>query len=101
MKKINPCKLGSVVGGVVAIWHSIWAIIVFSGHAKEMLDWSLEMHFMHIEYSIEPFDFKNAILLILLSGMVGYVVGSVSALLWNATHCGSCAQDEAYYNKNL
>ncbi len=84
--KLNSHKIGLTLGGLFAILHAVWALMVLVNIAKPLMDWILGLHFMTVQYSIDPFGFGNAILLIIVTGIIGYVVGYVLGWLWNLAH---------------
>lgn len=86
MNQINAHKIGLVVGGTMAIWHAIWASMVLVGVAKAFMDWILGLHFMQFTYNILPFNILTALMLVLVTGIIGYLLGYVSGWLWNMAH---------------
>lgn len=86
MNKVSSLKLGLVFGGIFALIHAVWALMVAAGIAEAYLDWILGLHFMTWEYSINDFDIVNALLLVLVTGVIGFILGSIVALLWNMVH---------------
>lgn len=86
MNPVNANKIGLVVGGLLAIFHAIWALMVLIRVAKPFMDWLLGLHFMALQYSITPFGFGRALLLVIVTGIIGYVMGFVLGWLWNAAH---------------
>lgn len=86
MNQINAHKVGLVFGGMLAIWHAIWSALVFMGLAKPFLDWILGLHFLGFQYNIHPFDFVNALTLVIVTGIIGYIMGYICSWLWNLAH---------------
>lgn len=86
MHHANSHKVGLVFGGLMAIWHAAWAILVMLGLAKQFMDWIFQLHFMSFQYNIEPFSFGNALMLVIVTGIIGYLMGYVLAWLWNWAH---------------
>lgn len=89
MNSVNSNKVGLVLGGVLAIWHAIWALMVLVGVAKPFLDWIFGLHFLNFTYSISPFSFIRALTLIIVTGVIGYLFGFVIGWLWNVVHRAS------------
>lgn len=83
MRRISPIKAAVSVGGVIGIYHAAWATIVFAGWAKPLLDLVLRLHFISVEFEMEPFGFGTAAALVALTFTIGAVFGLVFALLWN------------------
>lgn len=86
MNQVNKNKLGLVVGGASAIMHAVWAAMVFAKVAKPFTGWILGLHFMTFQYSINPFVLTKALMLVVATGIIGYLVGWVSGWLWNLAH---------------
>lgn len=86
MNQANAHKVGLVFGGMLAIWHAVWAIMVLVGVAKPFLDWILGLHFLNLQYSISSFSFGKAILLVIVTAIFGYIVGYLLGWFWNLAH---------------
>jgi hypothetical protein len=86
MNQLSVNKAGLVLGGVLAIWHAVWSLMVAVGLAKPFLDWVLKLHFLNFQYSISPFSLAKAVLLVIVTGIFGYLFGLVVAWLWNLLH---------------
>jgi hypothetical protein len=84
MKELNKNHVGLLLGGMMALWHLVWSTLVFLGFAKALLDWIFWLHFINIPVTIEPFDLLRAVLLVIVTFIVGYVSGWVAIWLWNA-----------------
>lgn len=89
MNKVNANKVGLVVGGLMAIVHAVWSLMVLVGLAKPFMDWIFTLHFMSFQYSINPFSFGNAVMLVIVTGIIGYLMGWVLGWLWNIAHRAS------------
>ena len=86
MNQVSSHKVGLVLGGMFAILHVVWALMVFIGIAKPFFDWILGLHFLNFQYSVNPFAFFNALILVIVTGIIGYIVGYVCGWLWNLAH---------------
>jgi hypothetical protein len=84
--QMNVCKAGLVLGFVLGGWHLCWSILVASGWAQSVIDFVFWMHFIKPVYVIEPFAIARAAILIVATAGLGFVIGSVFALVWNALH---------------
>jgi hypothetical protein len=83
VEKVNPHRLGLVVGGLYGLWHLMWSLLVVVGLAKPLLDFILSLHFLQVTYAVAPFNVLTALGLIIVTSAIGYVVGYVLGSLWN------------------
>jgi hypothetical protein len=86
MKEISAHKAGLAVGLVIAGWHLLWSALVFTGVAQSVLNFVFWIHFISPAYTVEAFDSVRALLLVAVTLVLGYAVGSVCAALWNRLH---------------
>lgn len=86
MNKVSAHKVGLVLGGMFAIFHVVWAFLVFAGLAKSFLDWILGLHFLNFQYSINSFVLLDALILVIVTGVIGYIMGNICGWLWNLAH---------------
>ena len=84
--RMNVCKAGLVLGFVLGGFHLCWSILVALGWAQPVIDFVFWMHFIKPIYVIEPFAIARAAILIAATAGIGFVMGSVFALIWNALH---------------
>lgn len=54
--------------------------------AQPVVDFVFWMHFIKPIYVIEPFEIERAAILLIVTASVGFLIGSIFALLWNALH---------------
>lgn len=80
---MNKHKIGLALGGLFGLLHALWALFVAVGVAQPLVDFIFRVHFIRSIYSVQPFDFGNAILLVVVTTVVGYVVGVLFALVWH------------------
>jgi hypothetical protein len=84
--QINVCKAGLAVALVLGGLHLCWSILVALKWAQPVIDFVFWMHFIKPIYVIEPFEISRAAILVVVTAGIGFVVGSVFALVWNALH---------------
>ncbi len=84
--RINVGKAGLVLGAVIGGWHLCWSILVALRLAQPVIDFVFWMHFIKPIYVIEPFEIVRAAILLIITAGVGFIIGSVFALIWNALH---------------
>ena len=92
MNQLNASKVGFAVGGALAIFHALWSLMVAIGLAQVYLDWIFKLHFLNFQYSINTFSFGNAIMLVIVTGIIGYVMGYIAGWCWNMAHRSSHTQ---------
>lgn len=83
MRRISPLKSGAAVGAVIALWHLLWVTLVGLGYAKPVMDFILRLHFISLQYALEPYAVSTASTLVLLTFGAGAVFGTLFALIWN------------------
>lgn len=79
-------KAGLVLGAVIGGWHLCWSMLVALKWAQPVIDFVFWMHFTKPIYVIEPFEIARAAILLIVTAGVGFLIGSVFALVWNALH---------------
>ncbi len=84
MAKIKGHRPALVVGLFVAALHAIWAILVVFGVGQIYLNWILPLHFISALYSVITFSFVNALVLVIMAFIGGYIGTWLFVWLWNA-----------------
>lgn len=79
-------KAGLVSGALLGGFHLVWTILVATGFAQAIYEFVLWAHMIHISIVIGPFDITAAVTLVIMTSIIGYVVGYVSAWVWNKVH---------------
>ncbi len=86
MGTVNPNKAGLVLGTLLGGWHFLWAVLVAAGWAQAVLNFVFWMHFIKPPYTVGPFSAGIALVLILVTSVIGYAAGYILGVLWNAIH---------------
>lgn len=81
--KLDPQKTGLGLGSLFGLIHLVWSLMVMLGFAQECMDWVFSIHFLDNPYTVAPFDVLTALTLIVVTSIVGFVVGWVFATIWN------------------
>jgi len=84
-------QTGLVVGLFMAIVHAIWslAVAIIPTALSDFLNWILRLHHMQFAFTITPFVFGKALLLVVMTFVIGWIFGSI--LGWLIRVCGcSC-----------
>lgn len=83
MNRIHPHSLGLALGIFLALFHAIWSVLVFLGIAQSMMDTILNLHMIVPFITIADFSLVNAVLLVIVTGIIGYVFGWLLGVIWN------------------
>lgn len=86
MAAVNPNKVGVVFGALYGGWHTLWAIFVALGFAQPLLNFVFWMHFIKPVYVVGEFSIRIALILVVVTAIIGYALGAVLAGLWNWIH---------------
>lgn len=83
MAKMNAKKAGLATGIVFALWHVLWIAIVGLGYGQGTLDSMMRMHFLSAPWAITGFNIANALILLVVALISGYITGWLFAKIWN------------------
>lgn len=83
---MNTHKVGLTLGVFAGLVHLVWSVLIALGWAQGYLNFVLGMHSLNNPYVVEPFNFGRAVMLVVLALIVGYIVGSVFATVFNKLH---------------
>ena len=86
MGTINRNIAGLVVGALFGGWHLLWSLLVALGWAQSLIDFIFWIHFIKPIYVIQPFSILLASTLVVVTAIIGYVIGNIFAMLWNQLH---------------
>lgn len=79
--RMSVGKAGLVLGAVIGGWHLCWSMLVALKWAHPVIDFVFWMHFIKPIYVIEPFEIARAAILLIVTAGVGFLIGSVFALV--------------------
>ena len=85
-RKMKESKAALIFGTVGAVRHLIWAILVLLGLAEGYLNFILGLHFLNNPYTVSAFNLTNALMLIAVTFVIGYLAGWLFAAVWNKLH---------------
>lgn len=83
MKELDKNTTGLILGTFAGLVHLLWAVIVGFGFGQVLLDFIYSMHFLNNPFSVSSFDVVRAVMLVVVTFVVGYVGGWVFAAVWN------------------
>ena len=75
-------RAGLTLGALLGILHAFWAAVVGLGYGQSLANFITSLHFMSHPMMVLPFSLGNAVLLVLVTSAVGYVIGRLAAELW-------------------
>lgn len=82
----NPKKVAFVFGALIGGFHLLWSLLVLSGFAQALYEFIMWAHMIHLAVIIGPFDLTAAVTLVIVTTIVGSVMGYIGALVWNRFH---------------
>ena len=82
MASINKNQLGLTIGVFAALCHLVWLVAVAIGIQK-FVDWILLLHSIQLNLTLTSVVILNAVLLIVIAFIGGYIFGWVFAAIWN------------------
>ncbi len=88
MNHLNPAKTGLAVGKLFGGLHLIWSILVALGWAQMLINFSMWAHMVSVPVVVNAFDLSAAVTVVIVTSIVGCVIGYVFANIWNWLHRG-------------
>lgn len=83
---MNKHKTGLVFGSFAAFVHLVWSLLIAFGWAQGWMDFVYRVHSLNNPFTVMPFDLWRSLGLIVLTFVVGYIVGNVFAFIWKKFH---------------
>jgi hypothetical protein len=80
---IPPARAGFTVGLLLGATHLAWAFLVAVGWAQPLRDFIWRLNFIESSETVAPFEFTNALLLVLFTTGLGFAIGWLIAAIWN------------------
>lgn len=81
-EKLSKNRVGVALGLFAALVHLVWLVAVAVG-AQKFVDWILLMHSIRLDLVLTSVVLLNAVILIVVAFIGGFIVGWVFALIWN------------------
>jgi hypothetical protein len=88
MTHMNANKVGLVLGALFGGGHLLWSVLVLLGWGQPLINFVMWAHMIQLPYVVGPFDVTASLTLIVLTAVMGYVLGYIVALVWNKVHRG-------------
>lgn len=83
---IDPAKTALTMGAFVGGLHLVWSILIALGWAQALVDFKLWVHMINVPIVVKSFELSTAVTLVVVTSIVGYIVGHVFARIWNRMH---------------
>ncbi|MES2014686.1 MAG: hypothetical protein V4437_02630 [Patescibacteria group bacterium] len=83
---INPTKTGLAVGVFLGLFHFVWSLLVAFNWGQALIDFIFDLHMIHPVYTVGPFSLGMATGLIAVTALIGFILGSAFAIIWNRLH---------------
>ena len=83
MEIINKHKTGITFGFLISSFHLFWSVLVALGIAQVLLDFIFNIHMLEVPITVMPFNIVKALVLIIVTFVVGYIFGWLMAFFWN------------------
>jgi Mg/Co/Ni transporter MgtE len=71
-----------LIGG----WHFVWSLLVGIGWAQPIIDFAFWPHMIKPVYAVKPLDALAAVTLVMLTSVIGCLLGSVGPIIWSQLH---------------
>ncbi len=86
MVRSGAAKVGLVVGMLLGGGHLLWALLVALHLAQPVVDFVFWIHFIKPLFVVEAFDVGRAVVLVLVTASIGFVLGSFAWWSWMQVH---------------
>lgn len=85
MVKLDKNQTGLILGIFMALIHLVWAILVWiiPTLLQNFLDWIFELHALEPIWKLTTMTIFNALLLVIMTFIIGYIAGWIFAWIWN------------------
>ncbi len=82
----NPNKVGLVFGKIIGGLHLLWSVVIFLGLGQSWVNFVSGLHMITPPIIVLPFDLTTAVMLIVITSVIGYALGYIGASVWNWVH---------------
>ncbi len=83
MKKLDVGTVAFVVGLFTGGIHLLWSLMVMLGWGQTYLDWIFGLHFLNNPFTVAAFNMSSAVVLVVFTFIVGYLLGWIFTWIWN------------------
>jgi hypothetical protein len=100
MKRVRPHIIGLVFAAFLAMWHTLWSLLVAVGVAQPVIDFVFRLHMITPPYKIAEFHLSTAVGLVLVTAGIGYLAGWAIGLIWNRCIPVDAGVQEALWSRS-
>jgi len=83
MAKLNVGETGLAFGVVVGLAHVVWVALVALGQAQPLLDFLFRIHFVAVDFWVQPFEPNLAAEAVAISFVASSAAAALFAIIWN------------------
>jgi hypothetical protein len=83
VKELDKNTVGLIVGAFAGLIHLLWVVLVAVGVAQAFLDWIYGLHFLSNPFRVAAFNLGTAVILVLVTFVLGYIFGWIFTAIWN------------------
>ncbi len=86
MNSINKNKTGLLFAIMIGGLHLLWSILVLTGFAQPLVNFIFKLHMINSFITVANFNLGLSVILVVLTAVIGYIVGNIFAIVWNYLH---------------
>ena len=83
MSKVSEKQVALTLGSFAALVHLVWSIFIAAGIGQALVDWIIGLHMVSFQFTVGAFNLVTAITLIVVTFVLGSLIGYVLATIWN------------------
>lgn len=85
-QSLSPSKAALTFGVLFSGVHVLWSVVVLLGWAQAILDFIFWAHMITPPFTVDAFNITTALTLVVVTSVVGGVLGYLLAIVWNRLH---------------
>jgi len=83
---LNRNKTGLALGSLTGLGHLVWGVVVYLGWGQSLINFIFTLHSLSVPVTVANFDLMRSVWLVVVTAVIGYVLGFVFATIWNKVH---------------
>lgn len=84
--QLNQKKAALTVGALASGMHLVWLVLVMLNLGQWWLDFIFNLHQLNNPFVVMPLNWGTGILLLVVTFVIGYIVGWIFSKVWNYLH---------------